>query len=369
MTRDTECLVTGHRGFKGGYTENTITGFEKCFEFGATLFETDVWTTKDGVVVISHDVNTNRIFVDADGNETNYNILETEYDKLKDLQTVTGEKMLTFPQLLQWFYDYVNSKGYGSEHRIMLDIKNANPPLLLNLLIRDIRSVHDDLAWWFPRLQFGLWHLRFVKYMNQDPELDLLFLKTEPNGTFRHFDILHISLSWQDSLTYMAYNEYIRKLDSEHFKVYVTGISIVYMATWNRDYITHFLPVLRLLDMALYSWTINNRAQLEYFRKTSHLAQIEEYGIITDFPDKMTDLLRDSESKEKKTIVAPDYVLTFKMRILYWVYHTFLKLVGRKNMPGTTKYFADYVDPSETNVIRRSLGIRVFAFLQLKNIF
>lgn len=376
MTRCTDCVVLGHRGFKGRYTENTITGFTKCFETGATTFETDVWTTKDEVLVISHDMNTKRVFCDEEGNETNFNILESYYDQLKNLRTIqSGELMLTFKGVLRWFVGYI--KDYGeeeSEHRIMLDVKNANPPRILQLVIRDMLEVHDDLSWWFSRIQFGVWNLRFVRYLNQDPYFQKHFDLTTPNKGYSHPDILHISGSWQDSMTYLAYNEYLRASDNDRFKFFVTGVSIIYISTWSTDFVTKFVPALKAQDLKLFTWTINNIAQLEYFCHLSLAAKIREYGIISDWPDKMVDYLHDIESpkeaSEYSALVSPDKLsVPWKLRVTNVLFLALLYVCGIKFVTGRTNQFSSSVDPNEKMIFPAKTFQKVFAFLQRKGIF
>ncbi|KAF5210545.1 hypothetical protein E0198_003422 [Clavispora lusitaniae] len=379
MTKCSECLVIGHRGFKAKYTENTIHGFEKCFETGATMFETDVWTTKDDVLVISHDVNTNRIFCDENGNETNYNILESYYDEIKDLRTIeSGERMLTFKGLLRWFLEYVQSHGGDSisEHRIMLDIKNANPPRILQLIVAAIIDVHNDLAWWFSRIQFGIWHLRFIKYLNQDPYFQEVFAGVTSAQEYRHFDIIHISIDWHDSMTYMAYNEYIDSLQNDRFKFKITAISLIYITTWSTDFVTKFMPILKKEDLKLYSWTVNTLAQLEYFSRIAKSFQVREYGIITDSPDKMIDYLEDveheiaKESAETKPLIDPKQPnLPFKFKFSHFLFRGFLMWIGFKGMECSQKNFESTVDPTQLMIMPRKWFMKFFAYLQHRGIF
>lgn len=376
MTRCSDCVVIGHRGFKARYTENTITGFTKCFETGATMFETDTWTTKDEVLVISHDVNTKRIFCDENGEEADYNILQSYYDEIKDLRTIeSGERLMTFVDLLTWFVEYV--KNYGddkSEHRIMLDIKNANPPRILQLIVRDLLEVHDDLSWWFPRIQLGVWNLRFVKYLNQDPYFQLKFAEVAPRDGYRHFDILHISTNWQDSTTYLAYNEYLRTLPKDRFRFYVTGVSLIYITTWSQDFILKFLPLVKKQDLKMYTWTINNVAQLEYFCNLSQTARIREYGVISDWPDKMISHLLDIETPRGEAESAPlvstkPITIPWKFTLSNYLFKTFLYVAGAKVIPSSTSHFSSEVDPHEINYVKARWFQKVFAFLQLKGIF
>jgi glycerophosphoryl diester phosphodiesterase len=47
--------MQGHRGARGHLPENTLPGFERALQLGATTLELDVGVTRDGVVVVHHD--------------------------------------------------------------------------------------------------------------------------------------------------------------------------------------------------------------------------------------------------------------------------------------------------------------------------
>lgn len=383
MVASPECLVAGHRGFKGKYPENTIGGFKKCFDTGATIFETDVWSTKDGILVISHDPNTKRVFVDEEGNETNYFILDTLYDDIKNLRTIgSNEKLITFKQLLTWFKEEVKKYGPSSQHKIMLDIKKLNPVKILNQIVEDLLSVENDLAWWFPHLQFGLWDIKFLKYLNQDEFFQKQFSLTEPNQGYEHFDIVHISFSWRDSLFYLAYNDYLNETDSGRFKFKLTAVSLIYISTWSSDFLSEFVPVAKAHDIKLFSWTINTRPQLEYFCALGHNARFREYGVITDFPDEMVGYIneveaereeetgKDLESRALLPAGSPVY-LPFRFKLSNWFFNLVVRLVNFKQaaVPQPVP-FSTPVDPEEKTAIPIStFGMKVFATCQYYGIF
>ena len=52
--------IVGHRGFAGLYPENTLIAIEKALELGVDQIEIDVHQSKDGVVVVMHDLHLNR---------------------------------------------------------------------------------------------------------------------------------------------------------------------------------------------------------------------------------------------------------------------------------------------------------------------
>lgn len=354
------CLVTGHRGFKGKYTENTLNSFQHCYETGAPIFETDVWTTRDGVLVISHDVNTKRVFCDENGNETDYNILETDYKDLMNLRTIgSGERLLRFVDVLNWYASYAGEKP-AAAHKIMLDIKNANPPELLRLLMEDMASVGPSLAWWFSRVQIGVWNLRFVRYLNQDPYFQELFKDRPTHDGFSHFDLFHISMSWEDSMTFLAYNDYLRLAQKDRIPFYTTGLSLIYMTTWSPEFLKKCVPAMRLHDMKFYSWTINTKPQLDYLCAVGQTYRFREYGIITDYPDKMVAAV---SGETQSRVVLPWY-----FHALSYVYAWGM---AAARVPGITSaaQFEAVVDPKERLPVKPRLGNKIFAMLQSVGIF
>ena len=69
--------VMGHRGAPSLAPENTLAGFQACFEAGATWTETDVCLLGDGTPVIFHDA-------------TLAAIAERNPASLDDLQGISG---------------------------------------------------------------------------------------------------------------------------------------------------------------------------------------------------------------------------------------------------------------------------------------
>lgn len=365
-----KCLVVGHRGFKGKHTENTLHGFERCFDTGATIFETDVWTTKDEVLVISHDVNTKRVFCDENGQETNYNILETDFAQLKPLRTIgSGEPLLTFQDLLRWFVDHVKKTG-RTQCKIMLDLKNANPPKLLRLLFQDMLAVYGDLAWWFPRIQIGVWSLRFVKYLNQDQLFQDLFRDTQSYDGYTCFDIYHISLSWQDSTVFLAYNEYLDTLEKDRFKFKVAGISLIHVSTWSTDFLEKFMPAVKIQNLKLYTWTVNREAQLRYFCTLCQTWDLKEYGVITDFPDLMVGVLSHGWFEDRVSLQKPalNIVIPKRFMIFAWIVKISMYFAKPAQLSSNV-LFESPVLPHEKLCVKPKLGTKIFALLQAWGVF
>ena len=74
-------LLFAHRGGSIENPENTIQAFKASNELGA-IIETDVRSTKDGVVLVCHDPNFMRLTgIDKDIAETNYEDIPKRYQK------------------------------------------------------------------------------------------------------------------------------------------------------------------------------------------------------------------------------------------------------------------------------------------------
>ncbi|KAI3403034.2 hypothetical protein KGF56_004094 [Candida oxycetoniae] len=385
-------VIAGHRGFKSRFVENSLVGFTKCYDSGATVIETDLWLSSDNVIVISHDRMTKRVFVDEEGNETNYNISKTPYDPvLKNLKTKQGGyPLLSFVDLLNWFVAYVERKEGGGEGgeggedklKLQLDIKRFNPTKITKYIIGDLLKVKDDLCWWYSRVQFGIWDLKFLKYLNQDEFFQQdIFGKVDPSG-YTQFDIFNISVNWRDSINYINYNYYLDETTSkERKKLKLTGVSLLYISTWSIDFLTKFVPLLQIQRLKFYSWTVNNKFQFQYLNKIGEKAKLVEYGIVTDHPDTMVEYKQEilqnnievysseSNDSELSTEIKPliDYEsnqyynedgelvieLTVKQMIMCWIYNQIISLNGsNRKIKTESQRFAARVDENKIDEVK-----------------
>ena len=85
--------VQGHRGCRGHYPENTIEGFRRALDLGATTLEMDVVISADGQVVVSHEpymshtvcrqpTDTGFAAIDPTHDEDRHNIYRMTYDEV-----------------------------------------------------------------------------------------------------------------------------------------------------------------------------------------------------------------------------------------------------------------------------------------------
>ncbi len=70
-------LILAHRGYSAKYPPNTVLAFKKAIEYGADGVELDVWKTKDGKIIVSHDGNLEKTAgADVDVKESTYEELK-----------------------------------------------------------------------------------------------------------------------------------------------------------------------------------------------------------------------------------------------------------------------------------------------------
>lgn len=116
-------FTVGHRGYPNLYPENTMLSYRKSVEAGATIVETDIHMTKDGVIVICHDER-----VDRTTNGTG-DIRTSTWDQLKDLKcknpngSLSDEGLPTIDDFLQFLKDNPKVVAY-------VELKDGNTAIV-----------------------------------------------------------------------------------------------------------------------------------------------------------------------------------------------------------------------------------------------
>lgn len=86
-----EIMLTAHRGFSAVAPENTLAAFKKAGEAGFYAAECDIYLTKDGVWVLSHDEDIKRM-TDGKGAIEDYT-----YEELQQFKIDAGNNIENFP--------------------------------------------------------------------------------------------------------------------------------------------------------------------------------------------------------------------------------------------------------------------------------
>lgn len=92
--------LLAHRGLsqhKAGIDENSIRAFEQALEFGATHIESDVHATKDGVAVLFHDDDLERVA------RLPLKISELTFSQLQEIRLANGSNVPSLREVLEHF--------------------------------------------------------------------------------------------------------------------------------------------------------------------------------------------------------------------------------------------------------------------------
>ncbi|KAG0652859.1 Phosphatidylglycerol phospholipase C [Hyphodiscus hymeniophilus] len=158
-----------HRGYKAAFPENTMGAFKGAVTLGAHI-ETDVHLSKDGVVVLSHDVNLKRCFGE------NTKIADCDWSYLKTLKTLKAphESMPRLKDLL----DFLTTPGL-EDIWVLLDIKlDDDSDDMMRLIAETLRDVKPTKPW-KQRIALGCWTTSYLplcaKYLPQYPIVHIGF--------------------------------------------------------------------------------------------------------------------------------------------------------------------------------------------------
>jgi len=90
--RAADFLLTGHRGDRARFPENTLSSILGAIECGATAVEVDIRATSDGVLVLSHDHDLTRVAGKP------VDISSTPFDELRSIE-FEGERIATLSEV------------------------------------------------------------------------------------------------------------------------------------------------------------------------------------------------------------------------------------------------------------------------------
>jgi len=161
-------LLLGHRGYDAKYPPNTVLAFVKAVEYGADGVELDVWRTKDGKIIVSHDRNIKELA----GLEEDWDIKKHTYEEIRKYLVKGKEPFALLEEVYAALpetafvnveikdYDAVEGvlkiiKRFGAENRSIMtsfDVKSLqrarelDPKMKLGLIVGKKRRVLSILS-------------------------------------------------------------------------------------------------------------------------------------------------------------------------------------------------------------------------------
>lgn len=263
--------IQGHRGCRGLLPENTIEGFKKAIELGVHTLELDVVVTKDDVVIVSHEPFISRIYcIDSQGKEIpeiqdkTYNLYQMTYDSIKQFDCGSKihprfpkqQKLKTYKPALDEVLKICKLKNPTIKFNIELKAKpehndsytpktNAFVTLVLEVLEKNNALDQTNLQ------SFDLRILEEIK--KQSPSMKVALLVDEDEEIWYKMN----RMSYLPEIISPYYKlldaKSVRNLQAEKFRV---------------------IP-----------WTVNEIEDLK------QMIAFEVDGIITDYPDRLIELL------------------------------------------------------------------------------
>ncbi len=264
--------IQGHRGCRGSFPENSIPAFKKAIELGVQTLELDVVVSKDNIVVVSHEPFMNPIIcLDSDRNEIkeseklNYNLYQMTFDRIKQFDCGTKlnsrfpdqEKIRTLKPSLDEVIQV--SKELNPKIKFSIEIK-AEPkyygiftPYPKEFVKLVLEVINKNEAFGLCNLQsFDLNILEEIKL--QSPKMEVALLVDEVESISEKLDLL----SYKPEII----SPYFKLLTKESVDTYQKG------------------------GYKVIPWTVNSSEEMQ------QMIGFEVYGIITDYPDRLIELLK-----------------------------------------------------------------------------
>ena len=290
--------VQGHRGARGLAPENTLAAFRRALDAGVTTIETDVGVTRDGIVVIAHDRRLNPALTrGADGKWITAAGPTIRALSLAELSAYDVGRLDPSSSYAKTFPQQVAADG---ERIPTLDalidlVKRSGRPVRLNIETKLSRNAPDETldpvqfaravvdvirkAGFVERttLQSFDWRT-LVEAKKLAPDLRTACLTTE-GGSGDTVKAGDSGVSpWHAGLSLTAHAGSLPAL--------VKAAKCDIWSPFHRNVTPERLRESRALGLAVLPWTVNERADME------SLIDAGVDGIITDYPDRLVDVLR-----------------------------------------------------------------------------
>lgn len=258
-------LVFAHRGGGGLYPENTLGAFEYSAKMGVDVLELDVHATRDGALVVMHDGSVDRT---TDGRGRVSEMTLAEIKKLDAGFRFTTDGGKTFP-----------FRAQGVTIPTLEEIFDALPAMTFNVEPKQTE----------PSITRPLCEIIRARRMS-----DKVIV-----GSFRQTAIDEFRASCPEVATSATPTEV-----SEFLALYKIGLGASYAPPMQALQVPQNLGALQVvtrdfveaahrLNIKVHVWTINDPAQMR------ELIEIGVDGIMTDYPDRLLNLLNRAPNPRK----------------------------------------------------------------------
>jgi glycerophosphoryl diester phosphodiesterase len=253
-------LVMAHRGGAGLWPENTMYGFERAVALGVDVLETEIQSTADNILVLMHDSTVDRT-TNGSG----------------PISALTLEELKTLDAGYNWTSDGGQTfpfRGSGITVPTLEEVFTALPTVRINIDIKQEKpSLLESLCKTFrtlgmvDRVMVASFSSKVLKAFRRGcPEV------TTSAGTGE------VALFFVMNLVFLGA---VYRPACQAFQVpeYSSGLRVL---------TKRFVKTAHRLNLAVHVWTINETTDMQ------RLLELGVDGIITDYPDRLISLLRET---------------------------------------------------------------------------
>ena len=250
-------LVIAHRGGRSLGPESTLHTFERAVEMGVDVIEIDIHSTRDGHLVIIHDRTVDRT-TNGSGPVTGFTLKELQ--ALDAAHRWSPDKGNTYPLRGKGINVPTLAEAFSAlpATRMNIEIKESNPEVIATLcdLIQEFKKTDQVMIASFETSQLN-------RLRSQCPEVAT---SAGAREAFVFFGIQWAHLE----------NIYTPKAQALQVPENWGDIQVI---------TPRFLKAARARNLRVHVWTINNPQHMQ------RLLKLGVDGIITDFPEKLLELL------------------------------------------------------------------------------
>ncbi|MFZ0219984.1 MAG: glycerophosphodiester phosphodiesterase [Candidatus Aquirickettsiella sp.] len=250
---DAKPLVIAHRGGAGLWPENTLFALQEAAKIGVDLSEIDIHMTRDGVLVAIHDESVDRT-TNAKGLVQDLTFAELK--KLDAGYRWTNDEGRTFPFRGQGIKIPSLNEIFAAfpKQVISIEIKQNDPPIIAAL--RQLINYHNKTK----HVLVSAFNSRTMKVVRR------LCPAIATAGTQAEMD---------------RFSKLSKLFLTRAFLLSATALEVpCKMVT------AHFIKAAHKKNIRVDVWTVNEIEEME------RLLALEVDGILTDFPDRMLNLVR-----------------------------------------------------------------------------
>lgn len=245
-------IIFAHRGASGYYPENTMLAFTKAVEMGATGIETDVHMTKDGKLVLIHDHSLERTC------GVRGLIKDFYLEEIKQMDAGS------------WMDEDYKGERVPTLDELFAFVKQLD--LVINLELKSGVVL-------YPKIE-----KRVVEAIRAHDMTERVII-----SSFNHYSLVELKRLAPEIPIGLLYNEAL--FEPWH---YAKSIGASALHPIHYAVLPEFVRAAKREGIAYYPFTVNDRNEMKC------LLQSGVSGIITDYPDRLADLL-----KEKSELCRP----------------------------------------------------------------